>query len=99
MTQLYYGIRHKATGELMPEVRRRGYSHWNPATGKLPDTIIGTPRLLPSHRMAHRCIVQWAAMPNAKMTYAWDDEDEIDIKPDGRKKEDLEVVELELRIL
>lgn len=29
---IYYVIRHKATGELMPELKRgRGYSWWNPA--------------------------------------------------------------------
>ena len=93
-----YAIRHKESGELMPEVKRRGYSHWNPKTGKLPDTIIGTPRLLASRGSAVRCITQWAYMPNARNTYDHDGEACIDIKEDGRTKDDLEVVEINLEI-
>lgn len=98
----YFAIRHKASGELMPEVKRRGYTHWNPSTNKVPDTALGTPRLLDTRRRAAKCIAQWNAMPNAKMgytvSYSGEEDYDINIKPDGRTKDDLEVVEVELRI-
>lgn len=96
-------IRHVATGQFMPELKKgRGYSHWNPATGAMPNhsKIIGVPRLLPTRRTAHRCIVQWTAMPNARFegytTGSGEDDFDIVIKDDGRKKEDLEVVEVNI---
>lgn len=96
-------IRHKASGEYMPEVKRRGYTHWNPSTNSLPDTITGCPRLLKSRRQAAQCIVQWAYLPNAKTGghQSWDgDWDEtLDTKPDGRTKEDLEVVEVNIEVV
>lgn len=102
MTLIYYVIRHKSTGQLMPEVKRRGYTHWNPNTNSMPNTSIGIPRLLHSRRQAHRCIVQWASLPNAKTVYSMSDEYseelDIDIKLDGRKKDDLEIIEARLVI-
>jgi hypothetical protein len=99
---VYYVIRHKATGELMPEVKRKGYSHWNPSTGSYPTYALGTPRLLDTRRKAAGCINQWACNPNARASYKqgyFGEEDyEIDIKPDGRSKDDLEIVEVELKI-
>ena len=96
---IYYLIRHKATGEFMPELKRgRGYSHWNPSSenGINPKRYTGAPRLLPSIRMAKQCISQWNACPNAsfysKQSSFGDEDCGMDIKPDGRKKEDLEVV-------
>lgn len=102
---IYYMIRHKASGEFMPQTERnRGYTHWNPST---PDTslsekrLTGTPRLLPSLRKARKVISQWYHMPNAfnnfRGSYLGDDEAIVDIKPDGRKKEDLEVVEVDIQ--
>lgn len=96
---IYYMIRHKATGEFMPELKRtRGYTHWNPSTSGSPDNkkLTGCPRLFPSFKKARRCIAMWNSMPNAKMSYSrsYDGEEDysIDFKSDGRKKEDLEVV-------
>lgn len=93
-------IRHKATGEYMPELKRRGYSYWNPSTKSMPNTITGCPRLLKSRKTAMQCIVQWAHLPNARETssqgYYGDWDTDLITKPDGRKKEDLEVVEVRI---
>lgn len=99
---IYYMIRHKATGEFMPELKRgRGYSHWNPSADYLQtissSKYTGAPRLLPTIRMAKQCIAMWNCVPNGyrsyKQGYFGDDGDAFtDIKPDGRKKEDLEIV-------
>ncbi len=100
---IYYMVRHKESGDYMPELRRgRGYTHWNPSTKSMPQMakLIGVPRLLPSRRTAQRVIVQWAAMPNARYSgytsYDGEDDYDISIKDDGRKKEDLEVVEVSI---
>lgn len=96
---IYYMIRHIASGEFMPELKRgKGYSHWNPATKSIPETSIGVPRILPTKRRAEMVITQWVNNPNARMggytTYSGEDDYDIVTKPDGRKKEDLEVVEV-----
>ncbi len=91
----YYVIRHKATGELMPQMKRdRGYTHWNPDTTILTNCL-PVPRLLTSVEQARRVIVQWAANPNMTVRY-FEDGDEVNIKPDGRKKGDLEVRKVHL---
>lgn len=103
---IYYMIRHKATGEFMPELRRgRGYTHWNPSRH---DTVshlgrrklLGTPRLFPSRKAAYNSIVQWNALPNAYNGYKsgpfGTDEYDTNIHDDGRSKADLEVVEVEI---
>jgi len=106
---IYYMIRHKATGEFMPELRRgRGYSHWNPAKVDTAShfgrrKLIGTPRLFSSRGSAYRAIVQWNALPNSYNGYRagpfGSDEYETQIKPDGRSKDDLEVVEVNIVIV
>lgn len=102
---IYYMIRHITTGEFMPELRRgKGYTHWNPAkvdtAENLKRKLIGTPRLFPSRKVATRCIVQWYSMPNSKEKSSQNFYGEVDIfttsTPDGRKKEDLEVVEVNI---
>lgn len=105
---IYYLIRHIATGEYMPQLERgRGYSHWNPAAARTvdifrPRKLIGVPRLLPSRRTAAHCIANWNAYPNSytgyKSTGIFDGDapDLITGKDDGRKKEDLEVVEVDI---
>jgi len=100
---IYYMIRHKATGEFMPQLKGKGYSHWNPNN---PNSIssnkfTGSPRLLPTIRIAKRIISQWNSLPNAfnnyrDSTFSNEGESFIDIKLDGRKKEDLEVVEVDI---
>jgi hypothetical protein len=100
---IYYLIRHKSSGKYMPQAKKnRGYTHWNPSNQNNPvefnDGLVNAlsvPRLLPSKKMALACIVQWAFLPNATTDYDGD----IKLgKDDGRKKEDLEVVEVCLKI-
>lgn len=106
MKLVYYAIRHKATGELMPQFKKdRGYSHWNPGNPNAEELIasLGVPRLLSMRGKAARCINQWSNNPNGRhrnytnsITGEW--EDFTDYKPDDRKKEDLEIVEVILEI-
>jgi hypothetical protein len=96
---VYYVIRHKATGEIMPQAQRnRGYSHWNPSKNNQFNQALDVPRLLSSRRKAHNCIRAWSANPNARQssyqTYYGEWNDDLVIKDDGRKIEDLEVVKL-----
>lgn len=99
IVEVHYAIRHKATGFLMPQMKKdRGYSHWNPDKPKELHASLGVPRLLQSRRQAVKCISGWAAFPNSKGGghYSYDGEwiEDIDMKDDGRKKEDLEVIEV-----
>lgn len=95
---IYYVIRHKASGEIMPQCIKRGYSHWNPSTGQIPNTSLGVPRLIPSRRTANNVINRWVTFPNGErssyQSYDGEWDDSVDFKEDGRKKEDLEVVEV-----
>ncbi len=105
---IYYMIRHKATGEFMPELRRgRGYTHWNPgkvdtATHLGRRKLLGVPRLFPSRKAAHNSIVQWNSLPNAYNGFRsgpFGSEDfDTNITDDGRKKEDLEIVECDITV-
>lgn len=94
----YYLIRHKATGQFMPQGKKnRGYSHWNPGNPNAEELTMALPipRMLDSKKKAERCIVQWFYMRNSSNDY---DGDVKLGKEDGRKMEDLEVVECELVI-
>lgn len=103
-TLQYYGIRHKATGELMPQSKRRGYSHWNPGNPNAEPIrfSMGFPRILQSRKQAIRCIRQWAANPNASVHFMTDfesgynEETGVRTEEDGRTKDDLEVVSITL---
>lgn len=95
----YYMIRHKATGEFMPQLKGKGYSHWNPdsCNNHISNRkLTGTPRILASIGVAKRVIAQWNCLPNAynhfRQGYDGDSDLVIDVKEDGRKKEDLEIV-------
>jgi hypothetical protein len=101
-------IRHKATGEFMPELKRgRGYTHWNPGkvdtAYNLDKKLIGTPRLFNSYKHAANSITQWNALPNAyngfKSGPFGTEEYQINITDDGRKKDDLEIVMINIEIL
>ncbi len=98
----YYVIRHKTTSELMPQaLRNKGYSHWNPSHPEHKfESATGVPRLIDTRRRAARCISMWASAPNAKRTsyqqYDGEWDDDVDIKQDGRTREDLEIVEVDL---
>lgn len=97
---IYYMIRHKASGEFMPQGKRdRGYSHWNPSTEHEFKQALPIPRLIDTRRTAARVISMWAAMPNSRFhgsqnSYTGEWEDDIILKPDGRTKDDLEIVEV-----
>ena len=93
----FFMIRHKATGQIMPLFKRnRGYSLWNPSTNPSEHPrSMKVPRILQSEKQANRCIVMWNLMPNAKERF-YEDGPEVDFRPDGRKKEDLEVVAVKL---
>lgn len=94
---IYYAIRHKLTKQIMPQMLRgRGYSHWNPSK---PDVIVYSitdiPRLFTNKNHALRAISGWYNCPNARHDYDGD----IKIGPmDDRKKEDLEIIKVSLRI-
>lgn len=103
---IYYMIRHKATGEFMPELKRtRGYSWWNPTeviteVGPLKGKLLGVPRLIATRRRASRCISLWNAYPNGRYklqtSYQGEVDDFVDTTPDGRSKDDLEIIEVEI---
>ena len=105
MAMTYYAIRHRATGQLMPQSRRnRGYSHWNPSADHKFDQALTVPRLLENERTAQRCIAQWAVCPNGKRSgyqsfYDGEWEETIDFKDDGRKRDDLEAVRLKITVV
>lgn len=95
-----YGIRHKATGKLMPLFKKnRGYSHWNPGstyTHELVAKDTGIPRLLKSLKQANAVIRLWYQNPNMERSFSTypdgDEYDYIQTRYDGRIKDDLEVV-------
>lgn len=95
---IYYGIRHKVSGKLMPQMKRgRGYSHWNPGNSNahIVYAELNIPRLLKSEKQANTVINCWFNMPNSRNDY------DGDIKlgaSDGRKKEDLEVITIIMMI-
>ena len=102
---IYYLIRHKATGEFMPELKRtRGYSHWNPSKletiNGLSKKLLGTPRLFRSIKHSRNAINQWNAMPNAtfgyKPNYFGEEDYDVNIEPDGRSKDDLEIIDVNI---
>ena len=100
---IYWVIRHKATGELMPQMKRtRGYTHWNPSGKELLDNythrnIMGIPRLFDRLGSANKAAKLWSSMPNACYTWSGEDNDpELKYREDGRKLEDIEVVKVDL---
>lgn len=95
----YYLIKHLASGEFMPQMKRgRGYTHWNPSSAVEASNKTNVPRLLVSEEQAKRVIKMWAIYPNAHTRRAeadWDNDDFL-TKPDGRKREDLVVVKVQM---
>lgn len=98
MEPTFFLIRHKVTGKYMPQMKRgRGYTHWNPGLEFPKDVFSATsfPRLLESEKQARRVISDWASLPNSRNDY----EGDLQIgKDDGRKKEDLEIVQAVIKI-
>jgi hypothetical protein len=98
---ILYAIRHKATKQLMPLMKRgKGYSHWNPSAVKYKiHSELNIPRLLESEKQAKKVITNWYYCPNGKNIY-WRDhesgywENDIEFKSDERKKDDLEIVKV-----
>lgn len=97
----YFLIRHKASGEFMPQGKRdRDYSHWNPSTDHKFAEALPVPRLIDSRKKAVKIINMWNGIQNATFhSYQnqegeWDED--ITSKPDGRTKNDLEIVEINI---
>jgi hypothetical protein len=100
MTYTYYVIKHVATGELMPQMKRgKGYTHWNPDTKSIPDQSLGIPRLFSTIKSAKLSIIQWASNPNMAAKYDFDSDycDNI-ITEDGRSRSNLIAVEVKMEI-
>lgn len=101
-----YLIRHKATGQFMPQMRAKGYSHWNPGdprkTDKKPVNQKRVIRVLAEERDAKIAITMWATMPNGRMKgyTTVDGENDYDLftRDDDRTKDDLEIVPAKLLI-
>lgn len=98
----YFMIRHKASGEFMPQGKRdRGYSHWNPSTEHEFKKALSVPRLIISKKSAKKVIAMWAVMPNSRQHgyEDWDGEwtDDIISKHDERTKDDLEIVKVSIK--
>lgn len=101
----YYAIKHKPTGQCMPQMVFKasgGWSSWTP--GALGNTN-PAPRLFCERASAVRAAAAWAAGSwSADMeTYSSFDEPEYSYrgtpyptKVDGRRFEDLEIVEVEM---
>lgn len=100
----YYVIRHKASGLLMPQLKKNiGYSFWL-ADNDLMMNALPVPRLLPSEKQAKKVMVEWA-----KGIFEWKVElpkpnnhrlfhkKVRRIKDLGRKQDDLEVVQVVLQ--
>lgn len=95
-------IRHKKSRLFMPLMKRgRGYTHWNPNTEEGQKVFAETklPRFFISYDSARRTIDQWK-IGILKRTFShggYFDEDTseyLDLKEDGRSKDDLEIVKV-----
>jgi hypothetical protein len=100
----FYAIRHVKTDKLFPEVKTRGgYSHWNPDNSKMPNIFKDVPRLFKTRKTAQKCIIEWFACQNGRRMLMQSNDGEYDdivnTKEDGRKKEDLEVVEVMVSVI
>lgn len=100
----FFLVRHIATGELLPQFKGRGSTHWNPAA---PVSIIsknrGVPKLFAEERRAKSFIGHWArgAARIAKegtVSGSRYQEYIVTENTDGRKREDLEVIPVVLII-
>lgn len=105
----YYVIRHKASGLIMPQLKKNiGYSFWL-ANNNLMMNALPVPRLLPSEKQAKKVVVEWA-----KGIFEWRQEVKPNINNNplfnplfhkevrrirdlGRKQDDLEVVQVVLQ--
>ena len=100
----FFVIRHKATGKVMPQLRNRGYTYWNPSSTNPMNNLVkkdlNTPRLFESYSRASKAIAQWNAQPNARsvvnISYYGSDQEHVDYTPDGRTKDDLEIIKIRL---
>jgi hypothetical protein len=102
----YFALRHKATGQLMPEFENgRGYSHWTP-TADLQNTgndsgMTGTVRLFATYKGADNARVAWARGIHER-SYTGPTledlggDDYVKARDVGRTKDDLEVVPMVL---
>lgn len=108
----YYVIRHKETKEYMPEYKGgKGYSFW--LADDIKDNHLPHPRLITTKEKAQKVIVEWAKgtfeWVDVQMKFRpnidppWMEhrlemlEQKRRIRPRGRTKDMLEVVEMELK--
>ncbi|MNL20623.1 hypothetical protein D3C87_1418800 [compost metagenome] len=92
-----FAIRHKEHQIFMPQYKSgKGYSYW--LYDDIVDNQLPVPRLIESRAKAEKIIVEWA-----KGVFKWVEKVNWDADPKrkmhdvGRSKNDLEVVELELK--
>lgn len=90
----YYAIRHKKTGYYIPATHKgkggRGGSHVEPR-----DPSKAIPRLFPSTASAKAFLGQW--LRGEINVQRWDDYEKVTVVPiPSRKKEDLEIIEINL---
>lgn len=90
----YYAIRHKKTGYYIPATHKgkggRGGSHVEPR-----DPSKAIPRLFPSTASAKAFLGQW--LRGEINVRRWDDYEKVTVVPvPSRKKEDLEIIEINL---
>ena len=89
---MFYVIKHKTTGYLMPQARHnKGYTHWNPSSATPFRGALETPRLFTTANGAKKAIRAWFGSPNATVRYYEDGPGDLKIKQDGRKLKDLEI--------
>lgn len=105
-TATFFAIRHKSTGLFMPETRGRGSTSWEPVLGKSPHSAgkLLVPRLFSRKMDAVNSIRWWA-----EGEWVNDREDGMPMRltvwnpkhktPVLRKQQDLEILEIELKIV
>jgi hypothetical protein len=99
-----FALKHVATGELMPEMKRgKGYCHWSPGVlGMQADQALPTPRLFSAPSKARlargqwvRGIVEWKERKGDGWDSLISDMRQV-VRDVGRKTDDLQVVEFDL---
>ena len=93
----FCAVRHKKTKEILPSTKYgKGSPFWNPTTNTTPRESIPVPRLFPNILSAKGFISAWA-----RGTYRYDKKQHILIveNRDGRRKEDLEIIFVNIEVV
>ena len=103
----YFIIKHKATGKIMPQLVGRGYTNWNPSHPDekqvWDDALI--PRLFHNKAAATTSASHWyrGAYVMHRSAGSWPEiepGEDLEIVPQPhRQKGDLEIIEVELRMI